>query len=149
MSIDMVSSFYAGDHLFGVPVTEVQEVLRAGGSTPVPLAPSAVAGLLNVRGQIVTAIDLGTTLGLASSAEQESRANVIVTHDGGVVALVVDKIAGVLDIDDARIEPPPATINGRLKDLIIGVYQLEERLMLVLSVTRVLARIAAEAEVIS
>ena len=116
---------------FGIEVLKVQEVIRHQAMTLVPLAPSAVKGLINLRGQIVTAIDLGQRLEL-KDREDRSLMNMVIRTDDGVVGLLVDAIGDVLEVSDDLLEPPPNTIKGVARELITGVYKLEGRLLLVL-----------------
>ncbi len=116
---------------FGIEVLKVQEVIRHQAMTLVPLAPSAVKGLINLRGQIVTAIDLGQRLEL-KDREDRSLMNMVIRTDDGVVSLLVDAIGDVLEVSDDLLEPPPNTIKGVARELITGVYKLEGRLLLVL-----------------
>lgn len=130
--------------LFGVEVTHVQEVLRAQAMTPVPLSDRAVNGLINLRGRIVTAIDLRRRLGLAPLPADMEAVNIVVRVDDGVVSLCVDEIGDVLDIDAACFEPAPETLSSSSRDLIQGVFKLEPDLLLVLD-SRAAARLESQA----
>lgn len=126
-------TFLLDGHLFGVPVSSVQEVLKAQGVTPVPLAACEITGLMNLRGQIVTTMDLRTRLGLPARASEAPSVSVVVrTADGGAVSLVVDEIGDVLEPTDESLEPAPDTVPAHVRDLLIGVCKLERRLMLLL-----------------
>jgi len=125
-------TFTVDGAFFGVDVLRVQEVLRFHEMTPVPLAPPAVSGLINLRGQIVTAVDLRRRLGLAPRAEDEQPMNVVVRAEDGAVSLLVDAIEDVLEVDEAGFEPPPATIEPAAGEVIAGVYKLQDRLLLIL-----------------
>lgn len=127
-----VCTFYVDGLLFGLDVTRVQEVLRHQPMTPVPLAPATVHGLINLRGQIVTAIDLRTHLRLARRREGEVPMNVVARHGEGVVSLLVDEIGDVVDVDAAWFESPPETLRADTKALLEGVYKLERQLLLLL-----------------
>lgn len=117
----------------GIDVTRVQEVLRYQDMTPVPLAPGVVGGLINLRGQIVTALDLRHRLGAPQRPEGELPMNVVIRHPEGVVSFLVDEIGDVVDVDDASFEPPPETLGARSKALVQGVYKLENQLLLLLN----------------
>lgn len=119
--------------LFGVDVTCVQEVLRHQEMTPVPLAPSVVAGLINLRGQIVTALDMRQKLNLPVRTAEQLPMNVVVRENDGVVSLLVDEIGDVVDVDDASLEPPPETLPVDAKAMISSVYKLEQQLLLLLN----------------
>ncbi len=119
--------------LFGVDVTRVQEVIRHQEMTPVPLAPTVVAGLINLRGQIVTALDMRQKLNMPPRPADQLPMNVVVRQDEGVVSLLVDEIGDVVDVDDASVEPPPETLPVDAKAMISSVYKLEEQLLLLLN----------------
>jgi purine-binding chemotaxis protein CheW len=134
-------TFWLDQHLFAVPVDRVQEILLGQDITPVPLAPAEVPGLLNLRGQIVTVLDLRSRLRLPGrdpDAAQTS-VNVIVGTGDSPVSLLVDRIGQVLQPDDALFEPPPETIDGRVRDLVAAVCKLDEQLMLVLDLDKTIA----------
>lgn len=124
-------SFQVGDLLLGVDVRRVQEVLRQQPMTRVPLAPPQVRGLINLRGQIVPAIDLGHRLGVQSTG-RERQMNVVVRDADGPASLLVDEIGDVITPDPKAFEAPPSTLRGPIRELIVGVYKLEGRLMLAL-----------------
>lgn len=130
------STFFLGGLYFGVEVLKVQEVIRYQPMTRVPLAPREVEGLINLRGQIVTALDLRTRLGLAPRPAGALPMNVVVRAGDGAVSLLVDEIGDVVDAADDTFENAPDTIAGRESGLIGGVYKLNERLLLVLDVER-------------
>jgi purine-binding chemotaxis protein CheW len=132
-------TFSLGDLFFGIEVLKVQEVIRAQAMTRVPLAPRAIRGLINLRGQIVTAIDLRERLGLPALADGQDSMNVVVRTDEGAVSLLVDEIGDVLEADAAAYEDPPATLAAQSRELIRGVYKLPERLLLVLDTDKALA----------
>ena len=128
-----------GGQLCGVPVAAVRDVLRSTPIAPVPLAPPDVAGNLNLRGRIVTAIDLRRRLGLPQ-AEPGARPMALVTErDGELYALLVDQVLEVLTPDPGWFEPAPATLPPAWARFSAGLYRLENALMLVLDLPRVLA----------
>lgn len=124
-------TFRLGDLLFGVEVLSVQEVLLEQEMTRMPLADPVVRGLINLRGQIVTAIDLRRRLGLPD-LDGGHPMNVVVRSGDTAFALVVDEIGDVVDVDPTAFESPPETLAGKARDLILGAYKLEGRLLLVL-----------------
>ena len=136
MSSTQYATFTLGNHLYGVAVERVQEVLRSQTCTPVPLAPSAVGGLLNLRGQVVTAVDLRERMGLPPRPETQEPMNVVVRVGGEAVSLLVDVIGGVVRVTDDLFERPPDTLSGRQRELIRGAYKLEDRLLMALDVDR-------------
>jgi len=124
-------TFFIDRLLFGVEVEKVQEVIRHQGMTRVPLASELVGGLINLRGQIVTAVNLRRRLGLADSSQTQPPMNVVVRTGDGAVSLLVDEINDVVDVEQKTFELPPDTlVAGR--ELIQGVYKLKEKLLLVL-----------------
>jgi purine-binding chemotaxis protein CheW len=126
-------SFFVDDLYFGVDVRQVQEVIRYQEMTRVPLAPPEVGGLINLRGQIVTAIDLRKRLQLPERCSEQTPMNVVIRTDDGTVSLLVDEIGDVLNVEAESFEKAPETMRGIARELIDGVYKLKDQLMLVLS----------------
>ena len=133
------TTFYLDDMLFGVEVLRVQEVLRYQPTTPIPLAPPTISGLINLRGQIVTAVDLRRRLGLAPRADSEQPLNVVVRGEDSAFSLLVDDIGDVVEVNPERYEPPPDNMPQQQRQMIEGVYKMDGCLLLVLSTERVLA----------
>jgi purine-binding chemotaxis protein CheW len=129
-------TFFLDELLFGVVVPKVQEVLRSLEMTQVPLAPPAVRGLINLRGHIVTAIDLRRRLGLGERPPDQCPINVVVQTEDGTVSFLVDTIGDVQEVEEDTFEPPPATLTGAARELICGTYKLKDRLLLVLDTER-------------
>lgn len=125
-------TFFVNGLFFGVEVLKVQEVIRYQGMTRVPLAPATIQGLINLRGQIVTAIDLRRRLELPPREDERLPMNVVVRSDDGAVSLLVDEIGDVVEIQDDIYEQPPETLKGVARELVQGVYKLKERLLLIL-----------------
>jgi purine-binding chemotaxis protein CheW len=136
MASRQFATFEVADQLFGVEVDTVQEVLSYNEYTPVPLAPQAVGGLFNLRGQVIAAVDLRVQLGLARQALRGPVMNVILRGDGEPVSLLVDRIGEVVDLDDDTFEPPPDTLGGPARELVSGTFKLDGRLMLALDVNQ-------------
>jgi purine-binding chemotaxis protein CheW len=130
------STFYVADLFFGVDVLRVQEVLRFQQMTRVPQAPDVIEGLINLRGQIVTAIDMRRRLRLPPRAANQTPMNMVVRTEEGAVSLLVDEIGDVLDVDAAAHERPPENLDPAARELILGVYKLKDRLLLVLDTER-------------
>ena len=126
-------SFRVGDLFFGVDVRVVQEMIRYQEMTRVQLAPREMAGLINLRGQIVAAIDLRRQLGLKDRTDGTLPMNVVVRTADGVVSFLVDEIGDVLEVEPEQFERSPETLSGTTRDLIEGVYKLKERLLLILN----------------
>lgn len=132
------ATFYVGDLFFGVEVLQVQEVLRAQEMTRVPRADSVVEGLINLRGQIVTAFDMRERLGLGRREGNKPPMNVVIRSEDGAISLLVDEIGDVIEIKEENFEPPPATMTEVARETLEGVYKLPDRLLLVLSTDKVL-----------
>jgi purine-binding chemotaxis protein CheW len=132
MESQQFCTFLLSGYLFGVPVPRVQEVIRFQPMTPVPLAPPAVRGMINLRGQIVLAIDLRLRLSLPERPEGELPMNVVVRTPDGAVSLLVDQIGDVIDVQPSTFEPPPETLRGPLRQVILGVHKLSNSLLHVL-----------------
>lgn len=125
-------TFFLDGQLFGVDAQTVQEVIRYQEMTRVPKAPQSVSGLINLRGQIVTAIDLRTRLGLTPRPADKLPMNVVVRSDDGAVSLLVDQIGDVIKVDADNFELPPDTLQGPARELVQGAYKLDGRLLLLL-----------------
>lgn len=126
------ATFYVNKLLFGVDVQKVQEVIRFQEMTPVPLATRLIEGLINLRGQIITAIDMRRRLDLAERDPGQLPMNVIIKTDGGAVSLLVDEIGDVLRVEENQHECPPDTLPESCKKFVTGVFKLDRRLLLVL-----------------
>jgi purine-binding chemotaxis protein CheW len=135
MAVRQYATFEVDGQYFGVDVARVQEVFRHHDRTPVPLAPPTVAGLINLRGEVIPAIDVRTRMGLPRR-ESGDPMNVVVRDGDEVVSLLVDSIGDVSEADDAAVEPPPTTISGPARDMILGAIPQEGRLLLLLDVSR-------------
>jgi purine-binding chemotaxis protein CheW len=131
------ASCRVGHLLVGVEVDAVQEVTSTAELTTVPLAPPMVSGLLNLRGQIVTAIDLRRSLQLEERPAGERPISLILRAEGGSIGLLVDAVGDVLNVGEDDFEMPPATLRGHLRELITGAYKLDHGLLLVLNTRRI------------
>jgi purine-binding chemotaxis protein CheW len=127
-----LSTFTLDGFHFGVEVEKVQEVLRFQEMTRVPLAPAAVSGLINLRGQIVTAINLRKRLGLREAPPGQRPMSVILRFEDAPVSLLVDEIGEVLAVEEGLGEAPPETLHPLGRELVKRVYKLTGRLLLVL-----------------
>jgi len=123
--------------LFGVPAAEVLELTNQRQLTRVPLAPPMVEGLMNLRGQLVTAIDLRRRLGLPPRQDGTPPMNVVLITAEGPVSLIVDQIGEVLELGEEVFEPPPESVRGIARELLLGVYKLPGRLLLILDAHKV------------
>lgn len=133
-------TFFLEKQFYGVPVQQVQEVIRYQKMTRVPLVPSVIRGLINLRGQIVTAVDLRCRMGMAERPEGQLPMNVVIRTDDGAVSLLVDEIGDVIEVEDGTFERPPDTMEGAHRDLILGVHKLQDNLLLVLDTEKALNR---------
>jgi purine-binding chemotaxis protein CheW len=124
-------TFTVADHLFGIEVTRVQEVLRKQEITFVPKAPKEIVGLLNLRGQILPAIDLRTRLGFPEHGALQA-VNVICVSSDGPVDLLADKIGDVLTVNETSWAPVPDSMDGRLRQAVLCIHKLKDQLLLVL-----------------
>lgn len=136
MASRQYATFEVDDVLFGVDVADVQEVLSFPEYTPVPLAARAIGGLFNLRGQVIAAVDLRVRLGLPQRDREGTAMNVIVRDGEEPVSLLVDRIGEVIQLDDESSEPPPDTLTGPNRDLIVGTFKLDNRLLLALDAQR-------------
>jgi len=129
-------TLYLDKLLFGVELKGVQEVIRSLEMTKVPLAPGVVSGLINLRGQIVTAVDLRRRLELDPAPPGMLAMNVVVRSDDGAVRLLVDEIGDVVEGTETTFEPPPETLRGSVRAMILGVHKLNGQLMHVLDIEK-------------
>jgi purine-binding chemotaxis protein CheW len=131
-----LSTFLVNGYLFGVEVATVQEVIRYQPMTRVPLAPPALSGLINLRGQVIAAVDLRRRLGFPDRTAGELPMDVIVRTQDGMVSLLVDRIGDVVEVSEEAFEEPPDTLVGIARELIRGAYKLDDALLLWLDVQR-------------
>lgn len=144
MTHDFVTMTVAGQ-LFGLPVLTVQDVLGPQQITKVPLAPPEVAGSLNLRGRIVTAIDVRTRLGLKPRPAGDDGMNIVVEDVHELYSLIIDSVGEVLSLSPDDFEVTPATIDPAWRLIAAGVYRLDDRLMIVIDVAKLLSLSHAEA----
>lgn len=134
-AVSQYATFFVADLFFGVDVLCVQEVLRSQQMTRVPQAPPVIEGLINLRGQIVTAVDMRRRLGLPPR-DGLTPMNMVVRTEEGAVSLLVDEIGDVLDVEAALYERPPENLDPAARDVVRGVYKLPDRLLLILDAER-------------
>jgi len=128
------ATFFVDGLFFGIDVLHVQEVLRYQEMTRVPLAPDVIEGLINLRGQIVTAVDMRRRLKLQARADGQTPMNAVVrSEEGAAVSLLVDEIGDVLEVDSETFETPPENVAAAARELLEGVYKLKDRLLLILN----------------
>ena len=133
-----LASFYIGEALCGMDILKVQEINKLIEMTRVPQAPEYVLGILNLRGEIVTIVDLGKKLGLKSTGMSDKTRNIIVNSNGEHIGLMVEKISDVIQAELEKVEAPPANIGGVQGKYFTGVFKTEDRLIGILDVEKVL-----------
>jgi len=132
------ATFYIGDALCGMDILRIQEINKQMEMTSVPQAPDYVKGILNLRGQIVTVIDLSRKLGLPGAVSGEDARNIIVKSQGEHVGLLVDRISDVIKVDWDKVEQPPAGMDGLQGKFFKGVYKTKKTLVGILEMEEVL-----------
>ncbi|WP_375506006.1 chemotaxis protein CheW [uncultured Nostoc sp.] len=146
MTEQQICTFFLKGVYFGIDVQHVQEVIRPQATTPVPLAPPDICGLINLRGQIITVIDLQRRLEMSQAQTQSTTKlvdaaqgfNIIVCFDNEVVSLSVDRVGDVLEFAQNTFQPPPATLKGRMRQMLAGAYLLPDGFLLVLDAEKIL-----------
>lgn len=131
-------TFVIEGQLFGVPVLNVQDILAPENIASIPLAPAEVCGSINLRGRIVTVIDVRVRLGLPSRQDNGHNMGVTVEYNSELYTLLVDEVGEVLSLNSEAVEKVPGTLDPMWRELACGVYQLEDRLMVILNVERTL-----------
>jgi len=137
MNKEFLTMTVAGQML-GIPVLQVQDVLGEQKVTKVPLAPREVAGSLNLRGRVVTAINLRRKLGMPEAPEGMKSMYIVVEHKGELYSLIVDSVGEVLPLQDKDFEKVPATLETSWRALALGIYRLKEQLLVILDVPAML-----------
>ncbi len=132
-------TFYLDKYYFGIEVEQVQEIIRFQEITPVALAPDVVKGLINLRGQIVTAVDLRILLELPARAEGEVPMNIVVRTPLGAFSLLADRIGDVLELSDDSFEAPPDNLTGMARELIQRAYKLDDGLLLTMAIKKLVS----------
>lgn len=132
------------NQIFGIPVLQVQDVLGDQKVTKIPLAPPEVAGALNLRGRIVTAINVRKKLGLEEDNNFNHQMSVVVELDHELYSLVIDEVGDVLSFDNENYEPTPATMDPLWRSISQGIYRMENRLLVVLDVPKLLSTVHLE-----
>ncbi len=131
-------SFWIGDQLLGVPVRVVQEVLNPQEIARIPRARPEISGLLNLRGQIVTAVNLRRRLQLPDLEDGRESINVVVLHKGEPFSILADEVGDVITVSEDTFENVPPTLDARWRSVTTGVYRMEKRLLVVVDVAAIL-----------
>jgi purine-binding chemotaxis protein CheW len=131
------------DQLFGIPVLQVQDVLGPQKVTRIPLAPPEVAGALNLRGRIVTTIDVRTRLNMRpdETIDTSKQMSVVVEHENELYSLIIDKVGDVLTLEDKDFENNPPTMDAIWREISAGIYRLEDNLLIILDVPGLLGSV--------
>jgi purine-binding chemotaxis protein CheW len=137
--MSQLSTFMVGRYLFGVDVTLVQEIMRVRSITPVPLSVPEIAGLINLRGEVLTAVDLRIRFGFDPAESSSNPVNIVVRVDDEPISLLVDAIDGVVEVSELPFETTPSTVDEKARSLISGAYTLPDRLLLALDARKVLS----------
>ena len=132
------ATFYVGELLMGVDIRLVQEINRQLEMTPVPNAPCHVRGVINLRGEVATVIDLRTVLGMPSAEQTRETRNLIVHSQGEAIGLLVDRISDILTVHPDQVSEPPSNVDGVDGKFFLGVHTLEKDICVLLDVEQVL-----------
>lgn len=135
-TIQQLLTFHIDGRLLGIPVLKVRDVFRADKITPVPLAPPEIKGLINLRGHIVTSISLREKLGLPPLEDDTKQMNIAIEYSGEVYSLLVDKIGDVMELDEKDFERKPQVLDEKVRDFALGIYKLDDRLLISLDVEK-------------
>jgi len=141
-SYEILSTFHVGDYYCGIHTKEVIELTKGIEVTPVPLAPKSILGLLNLRGQIVTAIDMRARLKCEQKGHSTDSIGIFYKYAGSSYSFVVDNVNEILELDRQDFEPPPSNLTGPEVDFVTGVYKMPGRLLLVLSPQKLITGIS-------
>ncbi|MBX3424639.1 MAG: purine-binding chemotaxis protein CheW [Pirellulales bacterium] len=133
------ATFYVGDILLGIDIRYVQEINRQLAVTRVPHAPPEVRGVINLRGDVATVIDLRRVLDLPPAELTRDSRNLIVNFDGESIGLLVDRISDILTISEDQIEPPPANVSGLDGRLLAGVHTMKSSIVVLLDIEQALS----------
>lgn len=136
------------DQIFGIPVLQVQDVLGPQKTTRVPLAPPSIAGSLNLRGRIVTAINMRACLGMPEITDAQKQMSVVVEHEGELFSLLFDRVGDVLSLPFSDYEKNPGTLDPAWRDICAGIYRLQGKLLVVLDIPHLLSTMEAKEETV-
>lgn len=147
--IEQLTTFYIGGDLFGIEVMKVQEVFRNPVVVPVPLAPKFVRGLINLRGQIATALGLRELFGKQPNQNISDQMSVVCKIDGNLVSVIVDTIGDVVEVDGNRFETAPDTIPINIRRFVKGIYKMEGVLLSVIDLEQLSKELSPTTEALS
>ena len=138
-------TIYLGTQMFGIPVLKVQDVLGSQNITFIPLAPTEISGSLNLRGRIVTAIDMRSFLGIEEEDTSAKKMSVVLENNGELFSLQIGKVGDVIALEADKFESNPPTMDQKWKDVSSGIYRMDGRLLVILDVDKLLAVIGGNA----
>ncbi len=141
MAIQQICTFYLNDIYFGIEIESVREIIRQQSLTRIPLAPTDICGLMNLRGQVIPVVDLACRLGLRAAScgmGEQTVYNAIVDANDDVVSFIVDDIGDVLQCQSDTFEPPPAHLNADIRFFLKGAYKLERGFLPILNPIQIL-----------
>jgi len=139
VAVQQYATFYVGNLLLGIDISQVQEVNRQLDVTSVPQAPKCVRGVINLRGEVTTVIDLRTILGLKQTEVTAESRNLILNYKDETLGFLVDRISDILALRTDEINPPPTNINSIQGKFFLGVHALETEILVLLNLEAVLA----------
>ncbi len=138
MSSNQFSTFWVDERLYGVNIQMVQEITKSMNVTDVPLAPNFIKGLINLRGQIATAVGLKELFELPASDAESGKINVVCKSESYLISLVVDEVGDVLELEDHQFEMTPETVSPKVARFMTGVYKLPNNLLSVIDIKKVI-----------
>lgn len=138
VSSEELLTIYIAGQQFGISILQIQDVLRPHQITPIPLSNPEIEGALNLRGRIVTAMDVRKRLGLPASEQKHERMSVVVEHDGELFSLLIDSVGDVLRLDKSQFDQVPQTLDPIWREVALGIYRLDGNLLIVLDVSKLL-----------
>ncbi len=131
-------TFTITEQLFGIPVLQIQDVLSSYQITPIPLAPPEITGSLNLRGRVVTAIDVRVRLGLPPRPEDAKSMSIVAENEGELYSLMVDSVGEVMALPQSAYERNLPTLDAKFRAFSDGIYRLDDQLLVVLDINRLL-----------
>lgn len=138
MSTNQFSTFWVDERLYGVNIKMVQEITKSMTVTKVPLSPDYIKGLINLRGQIATAVGLRELFNITNSSKEGGGINVVCKCESYLLSIVVDSVGDVLELDDNLFELTPETVNPEVSKFMSGVYKLPNNLLSVIDIQKVI-----------
>ena len=138
------ATFYADKFYFGIRTSEVIELTKVADITPVPLAHPTISGLINLRGQIVTAINMRSRLGIPQASNPGDVITVLIEKFGVLYGLLVDRVSDILELDEADFESPPSNVSNSAKELLLGVCKLPNELLFIIDTGKVITGISSD-----